>query len=144
MKAEKLKEMMEACYIAKRIRDLLPTLPEGVAPSYIRFIDVISKLHQTNEYVTISAIGDFLKLPRPGVTRTIKEMEKKGYIRKIISEEDARFIYIEITEIGAALHDKYNVKYFNELSTYLGDISDEEADCMISTINKLYKNMYER
>lgn len=38
MKVEKVKEMMDACYKAKRVRDMLPELPEGVAPSYIKFL----------------------------------------------------------------------------------------------------------
>ena len=44
MTPEKLKRMMDACYQAKRIRDLLPTLPEGVTPSYIHFLDILQTL----------------------------------------------------------------------------------------------------
>lgn len=36
---DKIKEMMDACYMAKRVRDLLPELPKGVAPSYIHYLD---------------------------------------------------------------------------------------------------------
>lgn len=144
MDADKIKEMMDACYTAKRIRDMLPELPDGVAPSYIRFMDTISKLKQQNGRVRVSDISESLNIPKPGVTRTIKEMEAKGYLKKIISEKDARITYIEITEIGEELSDKYNKKYFKELSENLDDISEQEADCMISTIHKLYKIMCER
>ena len=78
MKIEKVKEMMDACYLAKRVRDMLPELPEGVAPSYIKFLDVIHNLEQKNGKVRISDISDALNLPRPGVTRTLKKMEEKG------------------------------------------------------------------
>ena len=30
---EKIKRMLDACYQAKRIREMLPPLPEGVMPS---------------------------------------------------------------------------------------------------------------
>ncbi|WP_317990110.1 hypothetical protein [Faecalibacillus intestinalis] len=30
MKSEKVKEMLDSCYMAKRILDMLPKLPEGV------------------------------------------------------------------------------------------------------------------
>ena len=33
--------MLDACYQAKRIREMLPALPSGVTPSYIHFLDVI-------------------------------------------------------------------------------------------------------
>lgn len=38
MNIQKTKEMLDSCYMAKRILDLLPELPEGVLPSYIRYL----------------------------------------------------------------------------------------------------------
>ena len=38
MTTEKIKRMLDACYQAKRIRELLPALPNGVAPSYIHYL----------------------------------------------------------------------------------------------------------
>ena len=34
MTIEGIKRMLDACYQAKRIRDMLPPLPEGVTPSF--------------------------------------------------------------------------------------------------------------
>ena len=82
MKIEKIKKMMEVCYMAKRIRELLPKLPEGVTSSYIRYLDVIHQLECRNGRVKISDVSTMLNLPRPGVTRTVKEMEAKGHRRK--------------------------------------------------------------
>lgn len=143
MQPEKIKRMLDACYEAKRIRELLPPLPEGVAPAYVQYIDVIHKLRGTRENVKISDISDYLKLPRPGVTRTVKEMETKGYLKKATSSEDARITYITVTEKGEDLSEKYDKNYYDHLSAYLGDISEEEADCMISTIHKFYDVMRE-
>ena len=33
MNSDKIKRMLDACYLAKRIRELLPELPEGVTPA---------------------------------------------------------------------------------------------------------------
>ena len=44
MKSEKVKEMLDSCYMAKRILDMLPKLPEGVLPSYVRYLETISNL----------------------------------------------------------------------------------------------------
>lgn len=143
MQPEKIKRMLDACYEAKRIRELLPPLPDGVAPAYVQYIDVIHKLRSTRENVKISDISDYLKLPRPGVTRTVKEMETKGYLKKTTSSEDARITYIAVTEKGEDLSEKYDKNYYDRLSTYLGNISEEEADCMISTIHKFYDVMRE-
>jgi len=90
MTNEKIKRMFDACYQAKRIREMLPPLPPGVMPSYIQYLDVIRKLEGQGTGVKVSDISDALNLPRPGVTRTVKEMEKKGYICKISSPDDGR------------------------------------------------------
>lgn len=144
MKPDKIKRMLDACYKAKRIRELLPELPEGVTPAYIQYMDVIHQLQEKKEHVKISDISDYLNLPRPGVTRTVKEMVAKGYLRKVSSGEDGRITYITITGIGEELSDKYDKNYYSRLVKYMDVISDDEADCMIATIDKFYKVMSER
>lgn len=123
---------------------MLPPLPEGVMPSYIQYLDAIQKLEKKDIRVKVSDISDVMNLPRPGVTRTVKEMEKKGYLSKIASPDDGRVTYISITEEGWKLFCKYDEKYFGELSADLSDISEEDADCMIRTIEKFYQIMCER
>ena len=143
MTNEKIKRMLDACYLAKRIREMLPPLPEGVMPSYIKYLEVVQTLEKNSSHVRVSDISDALDLPRPGVTRTVKEMEQKGYLRKLASSDDRRVTYISITEEGRELSRKYDENYFSELSAYLDDISEEEADCMIRTIGKFYEIMCE-
>ena len=144
MTNEKIKRMLDACYLAKRIREMLPPLPEGVMPSYIKYLEAVQTLEKNSSHVRVSDISDALDLPRPGVTRTVKEMEQKGYLRKLASPDDRRVTYISITEEGRELSRKYDENYFSELSAYLDDISEEEADCMIRTIGKFYEIMCER
>ena len=144
MTPEKVKEMLDACYLAKRIRELLPELPKGVAPSYIQYLDTIRQLEQNGEKVKISDISEALELPRPGVTRTVREMEEKGYLRKLPSDEDGRITYIAVTPKGEELSERYDKTYFSELSQELDNISDEEADGMIAAVEKFYKVMSER
>ena len=144
MTIEKIKKMMDACYLAKRAWDMLPSLPQSVAPSYIHYLDIIEMLESRGVRVKVSDISETLNLPRPGVTRTVKEMEQKGYLQKTASEEDGRVTYISATEDGKALSEKYNRTYFGALVPYLSDISEEDADCAIQTIEKFYHVMSER
>ncbi len=144
MTIEKVKRMMDACYLAKRIRDMLPKLPKGVLPSYIHYLDVIIELEKKGTQVKVSDISDLLKIPRPGVTKTIKEMEEKGYLKKQSSKEDGRITYITITDKGQGLSDKYNDAYFGKLCEWLSGIPEADADCMIQTIETFYEVMQER
>ena len=144
MTTENMKALLDACYQAKRVRELLPALPKGVSPSYIHYLDTIEELERRGVRVKVSDISDALNLPRPGVTRTVKEMEYKGYLRKQISAEDGRVTYLFLTESGQALSQKYNTDYFSQLLPYLDSISEEDAACTIQTLEKFYAIMCER
>lgn len=144
MNIEKTKEMLDSCYMAKRILDMLPELPEGVVPSYIRYLETILILQEKNVNVKVSDLSDALNLPRPGVTRTVNAMVAKGYLKKNASSEDKRVTYVLITEKGLNLFEKFNRLYFEDLAKSLNHISEEEATCMVQTIEKFYDVMCQR
>ena len=144
MTSEIIKRMFDACYQAKRTREMLPPLPEGVRSSFIQYLDTIQSLEGQGVQVKVSDISDAMELPRPGVTRTVKEMEEKGYLKKMDSEADGRVTYIAVTRKGTNLSQKYDEQYFKSLLPYMEEISDEDAECMIRTIEKFYQIMCER
>ena len=144
MTIQNIKDLLDACYQGKRVRELLPPLPRGVRPSYVQYLDVIETLESHGVRVKVSDISDTLHLPRPGVTRTVKAMEDKGYLRKIASEEDGRVTYLAITDSGKRLSQIHNAQFFAQLAPLLADISDEDAACTVRTIQKLYDVMSER
>lgn len=144
MTKDKIKEVMDACYQAKRIRDMLPALPGGVTSSHIHYLDTLSKLEETEGKVKVSDISENLGLPRPSVTKTVKDMEKLGFVEKETTETDGRFVYIKTTRTGRDLVDKYVDEYFGNLSEDLGGITDEDADKMIEVVEKFYIVMSNR
>lgn len=144
MTKEKIKQVMDACYQAKRVRDMMPKLPNGVTPTHIHYLDVITKLELDSAEIKVSDISDEMGLPRPGVTKTIKGMEQLGFVEKKTSDADGRFVYIRSTQAGRDLVDKYVDEYFTDLEEMLRDITDEDADIMIATIEKIYDVMSKR
>lgn len=143
MKSEKVKEMLDSCYMAKRILDMLPKLPEGVLPSYVRYLETIIELEEKNQKVKVSDVSEVLNLPRPGVTRTINAMEEKGYLKKETAKHDGRVTYVTVTKEGKMIFEKYNKDYFQKIALCLNHVSNDEADCMIQTIEKFYEVMCE-
>ena len=141
MTVEDIKHMLDAFYKAKRIRDMLPELPEGVSPSYVRFLDAIEKLQRANGSVKISDLSAKLRLQPPGVTRTVKEMEEKGFLAKQTSPDDGRVTYITITESGAALSEEFNTQVFESLGAKLPDISQQDVETVIRVIERFYAVM---
>ena len=144
MTIELIKRMLDTCYLAKRARDMLPPLPDGVMPSYIQYLDTIQKLEAQGMRVKVSDLSDVLGLPRPGVTRTVKEMEAKGYLKKQLSAEDGRVTYLSLSGEGRQLLQEYDRDFFPELLPYLDGISEADAECTIRTIETFYQVMCER
>lgn len=66
-------------------------------------------------------------MPRGGVTRTVKEMERKGYLRKQTSAEDGRVTCISLTDAGRQLSQTYNTQFFQALGPLLDGLSEEDA-----------------
>ena len=144
MTSDKIKEVMDACYMAKRVRDMLPSLPGGVTSSHIHYLDTIRQLESMKGKVKVSDISDVLGLPRPSVNKTIKDMENLGFVKKMTTKEDGRIVFIQLSDSGKSLIDKYVDEYFTSLSKDLSDITDEKADIMIEVLEKMYAVMSKR
>lgn len=123
MTRDKIKKVMDACYLAKRARDLLPKLPNGVTPSHIHYLDTIRKLELKKDHIKVSDISDELGLPRPSVTKTIKDMESLGFVEKKAVEND---------------------RISHQAVRSIRQNTDRDADIMIKTIEKLYEVMRRR
>ena len=65
MNIDNVKEMFDGFYLAKRIRDLLPPLPDSINSSYIHYLDKIKILENREIKVRVSDLSDLLNLPRP-------------------------------------------------------------------------------
>ena len=138
MTTETIKAFLDACYQAKRIRELLPALPKGVVPSYIHYLDTIETLEKRGIHVKISDISDALNIPRPGVTRTVKDMVDGALVLQ------AAYGAFSITDSGKRLSQTYNDLFFSQLTPLLSDISDEDALRAIQTIENVYQVMSKR
>lgn len=142
MTIENIKHVLDALHKAKRISDMLPLLPDGVTPSYIRYLDIIVRIKREKGEVRVSDLSDALSVKRPGVTRTLNEMEKKGYLEKVQSEKDGRVTYISITPEGERLSKRYNEDVFAPLVEKLSSLSDDDALTVIRTIDAFYDAVY--
>lgn len=135
------KDMLNACYTAKRIRDLLPELPSGVSFFYINILDIIIHKEDNNEKVKVSDISDITGLTKPGITRAVKEMESKGYVTKTQSELDGRIVYISSTQSSRELFHKYDIEFFSKLVEVMDKVKSDDIDITVRTINQVYDLM---
>lgn len=73
----------------------------------------ILMLLKENEKIYQEEIVNLLQVDKSAVTRLLKNMELKGYIKRILSNEDKRYYLIELTLLG--LEKRKKVEYeFNQ------------------------------
>lgn len=74
---------------------------------------------------TVNELASFLEMSQPNITYKIGSLVKKGYVRKIQSEEDKREVFLEVTD---RFHQYYNMKneYVGKVLSRLSDRVSEQ------------------
>lgn len=83
-------------------------------------------------------------LCRSSVTNTIQVMEKNGYLKRELVEQDARLKKVLLTEKGIYAHKKMEtlIDQLNEKT--LEGITEEELENFFRVIDKLEKNLIQQ
>ncbi|MDY2836334.1 MAG: MarR family transcriptional regulator [Bilifractor sp.] len=143
MDAEHARMMMDTMYKAKRVWEQQPELPEGVTAGEIHILDCLVHLTMEKETVRVSDLSDALGLPRPGVTRMVKDLEEMGYIRKEPDSGDRRIVHLSLTEKGGTLYEKYVSRHFERITSVLKTVSDEDIEKISAIVGEIYEKLYE-
>lgn len=102
--------------------------------SEMHMLEAIAK-HENG--VTISDIAQELDITLPSVTVAVNKLQKKGYVEKLKSADDARKVNIALTRLGKKVNAAH--QYFHEQMTK--DISKafskEEKSVLLKGISKL-------
>ena len=78
---------------------------------------------------------------RSTATGILKLMEKRGYIRRVSVERDARLKKLELTEVGIRMQEG-TIRNINRLeSTLRQGISDEDLEVFFRVIRKMRSNI---
>ena len=139
MKAESVNKLLDACYEARRIVELMPKLPTGMKPSHIHVVDIICQLQQTNGLVRISDIGTALHVTKPSITRLVNELVELKAVKKIQSKEDKRVFTVSLTALGKKYHKKYLEEYHHEVAKRLTGIPEKDIKTAAQVIHEAYR-----
>lgn len=139
MKSENVSELIGACYEARRIIELMPRLPEGMKPSHIHVMDMISQLQQKKGAVRISDIAAALHVTNPGITRLVNELTEMNAVKKMQDSKDKRVFTVSLTPLGQKYHKKYLEEYHNEMAGKLSDIPEKDIRTAAGVIHEAYR-----
>ena len=92
------------------------------------------------EGCTQQTLAESLEIEMPSLTRTIKQLETAGLIKRIIDENDKRSRLLYFTPMGKGrMYDIESTLAALRDEVYAG-ISDEELNIMALCINKIEQN----
>ncbi len=132
------KNLMDSMYLAKRIWEQQPRLPQGMSPGMIHVLDALVQLESNGTMVCVSDISDRLGLPRPGITNSVKNLAALGYAEKSASPSDRRVIYVHTTAAGRKIHHQYVTEHFERMCAALEKVREEDAQTTVRTLQQVY------
>ena len=108
MEADHLLLEQQLCfplYAASRqlIRRYRPHL-EALDLTYTQYITMLVLWEE--QHVSVKTLGQRLYLDSGTLTPLLKQLERKGYLRRFRSREDERVLLAELTEAGRALRER--------------------------------------
>lgn len=141
MNAKTLKKLLDTCFIAKRITETLPALPNGMKPRHIHVLDAIEEIYNTQGTCRVSDVSAKLDITTPSVTKLINELENYGLVQKLTDKTDKRVTLLSLTDAGLSCVERHVHKFHSDWADTLSDISDEQAKEAIDIIEKLRHTM---
>ena len=90
----------------------------------------------------VQHIGKTLGFTKSGATRIVNRLEKKGYISKLRSSDDARICCVVPTHKGENVLESVSRHYNDKLQLVLSKTSNEQSDMIIDAIITMAKALH--
>ena len=138
MNEKNVKSLIDICFRAKQVTEMMPKLPKDVKPRHIHIIEAIENISHNQEYVKISDISKSFNITMPSVTKLINEMVKINLVRKINESVDKRINFLELTEKGLEYYDIYSLNYYRMIAKKLKNMEIYDISVTDKTIENFY------
>lgn len=88
--------------------------------------------------VSVSDLAEKLHVSPPALSRTLRRLEKKEFIRRTVDFKDRRNTDVELTEQGRAVIQKAEKTMFEFTNQVLRQMEPERLENLITGLQKLY------
>lgn len=140
-----VRDLIDACWAAKRITEMLPELPKNMKPRHVHVIDAIWHLNHQSQSQTpvarVSGISAFLGVTAPSITKLVNELVGKGLVVKHASETDGRAVTLSLTEPAEEIRELYVHQFHEHLRGVLSSIEPQDAATTVSTLQTMHRLM---
>ncbi len=94
---------------------------------------------QNNPGAKISKLSKATDMSKPAVSQMLNSLENKGFIERILTKEDRRVVYVNLTEKGTKVLKKAHTEMDNLLRQMLEELGPEDTAELTRIADKLFK-----
>lgn len=141
MEQKDLERLLDCCFAAKRITEVLPDLPRGMKPRHIHVLHVVYELQNSAEGCRVSDVSRRLGTTMPSITRLVQELDDKKLLVKHCEAADRRITLLALTDAGIACVKEYIIAPHQEWSAAMGDITPGQVGQVEGLIRRLRDTM---
>lgn len=84
--------------------------------------------------ISVKELAEILRLDKSGISRTVEELVKKGFVERKTSEEDRRYVVLNLTEQGNDRFNKIEHDMNERFKTILDGIPKDKRSQVIESI----------
>lgn len=104
---------------------------------------VLSILADSETPVSPNFIADWLIISRASVTSLLDSLEKRGYARRRPHPSDRRMIWVEPTDLGRQIADKFRPIVHQHQKAWLGVLNENEQEQLVEMLHRLQLTLLE-
>jgi DNA-binding MarR family transcriptional regulator len=86
--------------------------------------------------ICIKDLAQILKLDKSGVSRSVEELVKKGYILRQPSEKDRRSVVLTLTKSGEERYNKIEADMYTEFKKVFSKIKKSDQDKVLEALRR--------
>ena len=121
-------------HLEAHIRERLRTHFDTTLPRF----DVMAALDHHASGLRMSELSSFLKVSNGNVTGIIDRLVEDGSVVRVPVEGDRRAMLVRLTKRGKDDFNRMATAHAQWVSTYLADLSVEDAQMMIASLDRLH------
>lgn len=141
MDAKSLRQLVDSCFLAKRIVETLPELPHGMKPRHIHVLDAIGTIQDTQGACRVSDVSTALGITMPSITKLIQELAALKLVEKYTDEYDKRVTLLRLTLQGQKCVKHHVIDFHEKWAEELDELPDETAGEIAGVMEKLWQTM---
>ncbi|MGN0688524.1 MAG: MarR family winged helix-turn-helix transcriptional regulator [Oscillospiraceae bacterium] len=116
----------------------------GITPAELALMySCAVKEKDSKEPLTVANAAASLKVSVPAISRSLNNLEKKGYIKRTVNKNDRRSVYISLSDSGKTTLIENLHRFEQTMMRILSHFTEEELRTMIRLQSKFVKAAFD-